>query len=131
MLRYEEGFKYQLVETYTHNTKILGFYIASEFVELTQDGVLVIREGYAWDGPSGPTYDSKSSMRASLVHDALYQLMHINPELLAYRDRADQLLYDICVDAGMGKWRAYLWKKAVNWFGKRAAEEDEIILEAP
>jgi hypothetical protein len=32
-------------------------------------------KGYAWNGPSGPTLDTRNFMRGSLVHDALYQLM--------------------------------------------------------
>jgi hypothetical protein len=87
--------------------------------------------GYAWDGASGPTYDSKSSMRASLVHDALYQLMGEYPELLAWRLYADDLLYKICQQDGMWPFRAYLWKKAVNWFGEDAAEKPDKILTAP
>ena len=49
--------------------------IVTPFIVLTMDGLLTINKGYAWDGPSGPTIDTKSFMRGSLVHDALYQLM--------------------------------------------------------
>ena len=83
---------------------------------------LTIRAGYAWDGPSGPTYDSKDSMRGSLVHDALYQLIrlgHLGPE---HRQPADQLLYDICREDGMGYFRANAWYWAVRMFGRPASE---------
>ena len=42
---------------------------------LNTKGHLIIKRSYAWDGPSGPTIDTKNFMRGSLVHDALYQLM--------------------------------------------------------
>ncbi len=47
---------------------------------------------YAWDGPSGPTFDTPTNMRASLFHDALCQL--IEEDLLdkKYRKYADGLL---------------------------------------
>lgn len=131
MIKYKEGYKYQLVEEYIQETDITGFHIESDYVRLFTDGALVISKGYAWDGASGPTYDSKSSMRASLVHDALYQLCGLNSNLLKFRDYADTLLYNICVEDGMWRFRAWIWKKGVNWFGSKAAEECDTILIAP
>ena len=82
------------------------------FCELRHDGLLTIKAGYAWDGPSGPTFDTKSFMRGSLVHDVLYQILR-NPKFQAtdnehilLRHRADLLLHDICLEDGMWKWRA-------------------------
>lgn len=51
--------------------KVAGFdYLALE------NGVLTIREGYRWDGPSTPrNIKLMGNMRASLVHDAIYDLM--------------------------------------------------------
>lgn len=131
-IRYREGYKYQLVDPYWIQTDIKGAeYSISSYVHLFSNGLLYIYRCYAWDGPSGPTYDSKNSMRASLVHDALYQLMGEYPELLQHRDYADDLLYRICREDGMWLPRAWLWKKAVNWFGESAATAKEEILEAP
>ncbi|HUS89668.1 MAG TPA: hypothetical protein VMW91_10000, partial [Desulfosporosinus sp.] len=36
---------------------------------------IVIHKGYAWDGPSGPTFDTPNFMLGSLVHDVFYQAM--------------------------------------------------------
>lgn len=131
-IRYREGYKYQLVDPYWIQTDIMGKeYRIDGYIRLNDMGILYIYRGYAWDGASGPTYDSKSSMRASLIHDALYQLMGEYPELLKWRLYADDLLYKICREDGMWPFRAYLWKKAVNWFGASAAEEGDEILTAP
>jgi hypothetical protein len=131
-IRYKEGYKYQLVTDYWIETDIFGFDLnVDDFIYLLPTGTLIMKRGYAWDGASGPTYDSKSSMRASLVHDALYQLMGEYPDLLEYRLYADELLYRICRQDGMWPFRAYLWKKAVNWFGENAAMAEDVILEAP
>ena len=36
-------------------------------------GHIIVRKGYCWDGPSGPTLDTEDAMRASMFHDVLYQ----------------------------------------------------------
>ena len=107
MIRYRDGYKYQLVETYTCKTSIVGQQSESEFIKLDDDGTLTIRRGYAWDGPSGPAIDTKNFMRGSLVHDALYQLMRegLIPESL--RDAADRVLRDICREDGMTALRGW------------------------
>jgi hypothetical protein len=46
-----------------------------KWLSLDTLGRLTIRVGYGWDGPSGPVIDRPTNMRASLVHDALYQLI--------------------------------------------------------
>lgn len=130
-IRYMDGLKYQLVDTYYHPTLIKGFSLGYDFIYLASDGTLTIYAGYSWDGASGPTWDSKSSMRGSLVHDALYQLMGISPDLLVYRAYADELLHDICKEDGMWGIRAWTWKKTVNWFGGSAAKTTDKVQEAP
>jgi len=131
-IRYYEGYKYQLAETYEMNVGIVGYDVKiGEYVHLWEDGTLIIYKGYAWDGASGPTWDSKSSMRASLIHDALYQLMGVKKKLLDYRLLADDLLCRICKEDGMWSVRAFIWRKAVNWFGRAYAADDEQPTTAP
>ena len=66
-------YKYTLLNDYSYQTDIqvpedadLGL------LKIDPSGLLIIKNGYAWDGPSGPTFDTKNFMRGSLVHDALY-----------------------------------------------------------
>ncbi len=56
------------------------------------NGELEARPHYAWDGPSGPTRDTPTNMRASLFHDI--QCQAISEGLLdkVYRKYADKLL---------------------------------------
>ena len=86
------------------------------------DGHLTIFAGYAWDGASGPTYDSKSSMRASLVHDAGYQLIRLGMLPHDTRKQWDELFHRICVEDGMWKPRAWLWFNAVRGFADPATD---------
>ncbi len=67
--------------------------VASQYIWLHgNSNRLQVYTRYAWDGPSGPTFDTPTNMRASLFHDALCQL--INDGLLdkKYRRYADELL---------------------------------------
>ncbi len=54
--------------------------------------VLVVKSRYAWDGASGPTFDTPTNMRASLFHDALCQLIREGLLDGKYRKYADELL---------------------------------------
>jgi hypothetical protein len=125
-IHYAEGYKYQLRDTYTIKTGIRPLTaVSTHFLALDCDGNLTIAEGYAWDGASGPTWDSKCSMRASLVHDALYQLMRL--ELLSaekHRAAADALFERICVQDKMWRIRAAAWHWAVRNFARRATEAE-------
>lgn len=127
-IRYREGsYKYQLRAPYVHKTGITPDQrIETEWLTLDVDGTLTIRAGYAWDGASGPTYDSKSSMRASLVHDAIFQLCRLRLlDADKWRKTADEMFHAICVQDGMLAPRAWLWYHAVRIFAKPAATSAE------
>ncbi|AXR59861.1 DUF1353 domain-containing protein [Leptospira mayottensis] len=125
-----KNYKYQLVKPYSFQTTILTntpiqieIPRARVFVNLNQEGLLDINAGYAWDGPSGPTIDTKTFIRASLVHDALYQLMREEKlDRIKYREDADQLLKRICLEDGMNSFRAAYVYKFVRWFGKSSTK---------
>ncbi|MGF1718169.1 DUF1353 domain-containing protein [Photobacterium chitinilyticum] len=103
-ITYRSGYKYQLASNSSVNT---GLHIDTaiddgHFLKLDLDGNLHIKKGYAWDGPSGPVVDTKENMRASLVHDALYQLMrneHLDRNV--YKKAADKLFEKICIEDGV------------------------------
>lgn len=131
---YREGYKYQLVKFYSIQIDIfVPTPIITSFIALSKDGVLLIKEGYAWDGASGPTIDTPSSMRGSLVHDALYQLMRLGLISENNRDYADSLLKKICIEDGMNKVRAKLWQTMVNLFASGCAKSgtEREVKEAP
>ena len=91
---------------------------------ILKDGKLTIKKGYSWDGPSGPTIDTKTFMQGSLVHDALYQLMREGIIAQDQRKRADEILREICLKDGMSKIRAWWVYKGVRIGGKGAAKPD-------
>ena len=110
-------YKYQLLEDYIIEIKIFpAEAIDTMFIDLSEEGILTIRCGYAWDGCSGPTWDDHTNMRAGLVHDSLFQLLregHISSGCRLY---ADTLFRDICIEDGMPNWRAWYYFNAVRLF---------------
>ncbi len=118
---YRSGYKYQLAAEYRGHLDIkLQAPINTEWWSIDEDGGFAISAGYAWDGPSGPTIDTRTFMRGSLVHDMLYQAMRIGLLSPAFKDAADAELRQICLADGMHIWRAwYVWR-GVQWGGHKA-----------
>jgi hypothetical protein len=131
-------YKYQLMENYVHETQWAlpkAVRTRGKWVALSKTGRLTLKKGYAWDGPSGPTIDTKSFMRGSLVHDGCYQLMR--EKLLPQRKRkpADVLLWLICIEDGMPRVRADYVYHAVRAFAGGSAKPPKkpkpVIIKAP
>lgn len=122
-IRYRADYKYQLANDYKITISIEPHSdIETDFIDLNTNGNLLVKKGYAWDGPSGPVIDTEENMRASLVHDALYQLMR-NKELSSrtHRKAADKLFKKMCKEDGVSNLRASAYYKALRKFGKPAA----------
>lgn len=133
-MKYRKGYKYQLAEAARFQTAIRPpANIITEFIHLLTDGQMILRQGYAWDGPSGPTIDTRNSMQGALKHDALYQLLrggHLHPD---YRVEADIDLYHTLVADGMFLWRARLWYDMVRKLAGPSADpaNEKKTYEAP
>jgi hypothetical protein len=134
-ISYKDGYKYQLKES---SETIINIRpdndITTDYIDLSSEGKLVIKKGYAWDGPSGPTFDTLNFMRGSLVHDALYQLMR--EEYLdknKFREPADRLLQKMCKEDGMSSLRAWWVYLGVHIGGDPSAEpaNKKPIIKAP
>ena len=134
-IEYKSGYKYQLHSDYTVQIDIYpACYIKTAYINLTVSGMLDIKAGYAWDGPSGPAIDTLDFMRGSLVHDALYQLMRMGKiNAVTWRKEADLELKRICIQDGMPRIRASWIYWGVRIGGKSSARKDHInpVLEAP
>ncbi len=133
-----EGYKYQLMEKYVHETQWdlpNAVETGGKWVTMSKTGRITLKKGYAWDGPSGPTIDTKDFMRGSLVHDGCYQL--IREKLIPGRKRkpADVLLWLICIEDGMPRFRADYVYHAVRAFGggsaKAPKKPKKVIITAP
>jgi len=114
-MKYTKGYKYQLYSDEQTQTGIIPAEpVFTKFIDLTATGLLIIRAGYAWDGCSGPTFDTENSMLGGLVHDALYQLLRLKLLPQSFRPHIDLLFKEVLIKEGMFKWRAHLWYLAVR-----------------
>ena len=91
------------------------------------DTQLCAKEGYAWDGASGPVVQTKNSVRATLVHDIMCQAMASNRSIRTRKNRrtADRIFLRILKADGMSWPRRQIWYRAVRMFGgKRTKAEN-------
>lgn len=128
-LHYQKGnFKYQVKEFPNYQIQLQYVRVPTPrrcngFIALTPEGLLTIKKGYAWDGASGPTFDTKSTIIASLVHDALYQLKRNGQLDDVPRTTLDDEMDYILKDDGTWWWRRISWIWALKHFAERAASK--------
>jgi len=123
-IKYRSGYKYQLAEDYKIRTSIKPkAAIDTQFIALSAAGALTVKSGYAWDGTSGPVIDTDHNLRASLVHDALYQLMRQKKlSRKQYKDKADKLFKTLCKQDGVRAVRAHVYYLALKKLGNPATD---------
>ena len=132
MIQYKKGYKYQLFKAYSIQTNIRPVAnIKTHFLTLNVNGLLRIKRGYSWDGPSGPAIDTKGFMRGSLIHDALYQLISMRRLSKKWRKEADVILKTVCRGDGMSRIRASWVYFAVRKFGGFFVSTDKKVYTAP
>lgn len=144
-IQYKKGYKYQLVrEVQVAIPELYGYsdfkceFIYLRCMPIKGSAFIVIHRGYAWDGPSGPTFDTKSFMRGSLVHDALAQSLRLRPEIEddereRIREASDRVLVRLCKEDGMSRLRAWWVYRALRIAGASSVDPDNLkkILVAP
>lgn len=75
---------------------------------------------------SGPVIDTQANLKASLVHDALYQLMRESQlDHVLYREWSDRLFMEMCRKGGVMDSIAGLYFKGLKWFGAKNARPRE------
>lgn len=117
---------YRLLTKHVVNTGIRDYAIETPGggVTLNKKGVLTIRPGYWWDGPSGTVRDTGREMLWSLVHDALYDLLReggvVGDEARHdFRLATDNLMYWMMLQSGVPKGKAKTRYLAVRKSGER------------
>jgi hypothetical protein len=105
-----DKFKYELLREMYYISPLLDGLVCYHDKFKIISGCVTGKEGYAWDGPSGPTYDRPENMRAALFHDILYQAINEGkiPKTWRNRRKADKIFLRILKEDGM------------NWFSRRA-----------
>ncbi|MEQ9318387.1 MAG: DUF1353 domain-containing protein [Polyangiaceae bacterium] len=119
-------YKYELQRRYEHPEPVAirpATPVDHPFMTLSTTGALTVEDKYAWDGASGPVPDTPDVMRASLVHDALYQM--IRQKLVPWnwgrnRKHADAAFRDTCIADGMSPAKATLLYHGLRLIGAPA-----------
>src|SRR5690606_37517417 len=116
--------RYEVEQDTEIQTRVRGFCARIEatkgerpWAERGPSGVLVVREGYTWDGASGPAIDTPSVMDAALAHDVLYEFIARGLLPWSTRKAADKTLLHLCQEAKMPGWRSQYIYWAVRLFG--------------
>lgn len=114
-----KNFKYQLAESISVFVADLADLCINghSYIKLENGGWLTVLDGYCWDGATGAP-NNPDNMRASLFHDALYELMQQGLLDRKYRDVADRLLEKLCIEDGMSRFWADQFYSFVHAFGQ-------------
>lgn len=134
-IQYKAGYKYQLVSDYQISTKIKPANdVLTDYILLDTKGNLTVKKGYAWDGTSGPVIDTDENLRASLVHDAFYQLMRMRKlKSTEHKEASDKLFRNMCKIDGVPSPVAQLYYFALEKMGKPSTDpaNAKTIYKAP
>ena len=129
---YRKGFKYQLTQVCIFQSSVYPpRNIITPFYEIHSNGIIIAKIGYAYDGASGPTFDSRCSMRPALGHDVVYQAMREGLLDWHFKTAIDDNFYEWLIEDGMWKWRAQRWYDAVSKFGGTEKENPYKEFSAP
>ncbi len=128
-MKYIKGFKYQLAESESFQTNILGYNIDDDYYSLTPDGVLIAKKGFAWDGCSG-SFDTRTNMRGGLGHDILCLMVARGQLPVSAMPKVNDFFYGVLIEDEMVKIRADWHHTAVDWHfaGNRKPERRQVIV---
>ena len=103
-------------------TSLTGFSYDCDRYSISENGCLIAKDGYWWNGASGPAVDTPNAMEGSCFHDILYDLLrhgHI-PNTYWNRRKADKIFYRALRRDGMSWFRANYWYWGVRGGGSFA-----------
>jgi hypothetical protein len=111
-------------------TGIEGYYFKNDVICIEYDGCLTLSKGFRWDGRSGPTVNTISTLRSSAIHDALYELIIIEALPKSTRRLADVLMRRIDKEDGVGAFRRWYSHIGLRLFGRGKDKRDYITAQS-
>ena len=122
VVKYQDGYKNFLYETYKDKVAIYpGKRIKTDYGSLDEKGNVEIYRKFPWDGCSGPTIATKTTVRAGLLHDFLFRLMQDGLLSYLWKNQADKEFKIRLLEDGCNWLRAWYFYKGVQKFGSFAA----------
>jgi hypothetical protein len=107
--------------------------IKLDWVEIDTKGRVTLKPYFVYDGASGPTIDTLSSVRGVCAHDTIYRMIRLRYLPESFKQVADSLMYDFLIEDGMFQPRAFAWLQGVKLFGNASIkpENENPIYRAP
>lgn len=150
-IKYTKGYPYQGIGSFAYQSKIrLVDAVKTPFYAIDRDGLIQGKNGYAWDGASGPTMDrnkaSKWTRRGTYFHDIGCQAIGEGLVSEGWRPEIDLMMLDILLEdapSDNANWlkiklrrlRARLWYRGVKVGAKFSKQEKDTeyreIITAP
>jgi len=120
MRLYKGKYKYITDEDEIYETGIkIAEPIDHELFNMSTEGRLIVFTKYAYDGPSGPTIDTKLFIWISLPHDVGYQMIRMGLLNEDYRKIWDEYLYVLALQGKPAtdttKRLKPMWKLRAKW----------------
>ena len=127
------AYKYEVMETVELCLPELDnhYYIEDTYFALNSR-ILTVRKNYVWNG-ANVIPDHDEVMVASLAHDVLYQAIREGYLPKETKAVADLILYRLCIEAGLPKWRAWIIYMGVKIGGgsaikkSKSEQQDEVL----
>ncbi len=114
-------YKYTTRKHLKLQSSIKGYEFTHPMMRMEKDGTFYIKARYSYDGASGPTIDTKSSMRGAAGHDGIYQATRLKLLPISCRALADNDIERWTCEDGMFGWRAKCWHFFLGLGGGPAA----------
>ena len=134
-MKYSSGYKHQVRETFS--VQLMYIHTSTEidtwYCKLSVSGMLTVKRGFAWDGASGPTWDTKATMTPACVHDCLAKLIRTGCLKHSVWRHADYELEHLMKQRGVWKIRRRIWMKGLKLTGGSyaASKNKKKVHEAP
>ena len=140
---YVDGYEFKLAESGCMQTEIYPPNdINTPFYSISKTGRIVGKKGYAWDGITGPMFNTKSFHRSSLFHDIVCQAINEGRLDPSWRPQGDKEFRRIAIMDGEGlgvvarqihRVRAWYAYRAVCAYTKlrNGSKQPEIVHNAP
>jgi hypothetical protein len=124
------GYKYMLEKAFIFrlpkDCRKFGPSSPHRFIRVDAAGWVTVYKGYGWNGASGPTFDSKSTMVPCLMHDVCYDLIANGCLPRSCREPIDQKMRRDLVAWGMNRVRAWYWYWGVRIGGFNHGKDPDL-----
>ena len=116
-IKHRAGYKHQLYGNESVFVQLVYIRpterVITPYCTIETDGWVEIFAWYAWDGASGPTYDTNNTYRASLVHDCIADCIRDGYLPFETYKLNDKEIAVILKEDGTAAFRIWYWQRGL------------------